>query len=189
MKITLSRILFFVFSFAFLANPAIAFDDESGSSASGQTMYTMTNLWYEKPKKILPLFHKGNMIPVGTKVKIDDTSSKVIEFTREDGMSFRIYSQKYYKMTGDEMAKLLFSKNNPTAKGGKFHSFTQMERDQIKLGKLKKGMSRDAAIMAYGYPPTHKNPDVNADTWEVWEHRWNRFIITFKDNKISNIQD
>jgi hypothetical protein len=92
-------------------------------------------------------------------------------------------------MGGDELAKLLFGPSNPTAKGGKFHSFSKMEREQIKLGQLKKGMSRDAALMAYGYPPTHKNPDVNANTWELWVNRWNRLIVTFKDNKISNIQD
>lgn len=192
MKITLSRILFLFFSFIVSVNTAFAFEEDQGASSastSGNALYTQTNIWYEKPMKIFPLFHKGVIIPVGTKVKIEDTSGKALEFSREDGMRFRIYTKKYYSMSGDEMAKLLFGANNPTAKGGKFHSFSKMEREQIKLGQIKKGMSREAVIMAYGYPPTHVNPSLQADTWQLWQNRWNRLIITFKDNKVSNIQD
>ncbi|MGD8926424.1 MAG: hypothetical protein PVG20_06225 [Thioalkalispiraceae bacterium] len=184
MKITIGRVLVLFLSFFITFTTALA--DEGVTE--GQSVYTQTNLWYEKPMKILALFHKGTMLPVGTKVKIDDIGGSAIEFTREDGMEFRVYT-KYYRMDGDELAKLLFGKDNPMAQGGKFHKFTKMEREQIKLGQIKKGMSREAVIMSYCYPPTHKNPDLNADTWQLWKNRWNRMIITFKDNKVSNIRD
>jgi hypothetical protein len=176
-------------SFTILSCASGSGGSSSVPSQAGKTAYTLTNLWYEKPMKLLPIFHKGTMIPVGTKVKIEDTSSSTIEFSREDGMRFRIYSQKYYKMTGDEMAKQLFGDKNPTAKGGKFHQFSKMEREQIKRGQVKKGMSKDAVIMAYGYPPTHVNPSIEANTWQVWKNRWNRMIINFKGGKVSSIQD
>ena len=197
MKIASNRVFFLILTVFLSFNIAYAFDDEEeegGSSSAkpaptGSALYTQVNIWYEKPMKILPLFHKGVMIPAGTKVTLGDTNRKALVFTREDGMRFRIYSYKYYQMHGDEMAALIFGKDNPMAKGGKFHKFTKMEREQIKRGKLKKGMSREAAIMAYGYPPTHVNPDVNADTWQLWENRWNRLIVYFKNNKIDQIQD
>lgn len=199
MKIVFNKFLLLLFTFFVTFNVALAFDDdeedEYGSSKpakpsiEGQVMYTMTNLWYEKPMKILPLFHKGTILPVGTKVTLGDMNSKALKFTREDGMEFRVYTRKYYKLTGQEMAERLFSNKNPMAKGGKFHKFSKIERQQIKLGQLKKGMSREAALMAYGYPPTHANPDVNADTWNLWQSRWNRLIVNFKNGKISNIQD
>lgn len=158
------------------------------SAAAGQTMYTTSNIWYEKPQKIFPLFHKGVMIPVGTKVTITDLSGSSLSFEK-GGIQYRMYSKKYYQMSGDDMMNKYFSKTNPTAKGGQFHKFTKKEQKAIKSGKLVVGMSRDAAIMSYGLPPTHVNPDVNADTWQVWENRWNRLIVSFNKNKISNIKD
>lgn len=194
MKVTLSRFLILLFTFFFSLNIALAFDDEDESKANtasteGQTLYTQTNIWYEKPMKILPLFHKGAMLPVGTKITLGDMNSKALKFTREDGMQFRIYTRKYYQMTGPEMAELLFGKSNPMTKGGKFHKFSKMERQQIKLGQIKKGMSRQAVIMAYGYPPRHVNPSIEADTWQLWKSRWDRMIINFENNKVSHIKD
>lgn len=184
MRIMLGRIL--ILSLSFFISLNLAFADEG--EMEGQFVYTQTNLWYENPMKILALFHKGTMLPVGTKVKITDIGGSAIEFTREDGMEFRVYT-KYYKMDGDEFAKLLFNTNNPMTNGGKFQKFSKMEREQIKLGQIKKGMSRDAVIMSYCYPPRHKNPDINASTWQLWKNRWDRLVVTFANNKISYIQD
>ena len=195
MKIVLSRFLLLLFAFFVSANIALAFDDEDEEapaakpSLEGQTLYTKTNIWYERPTKILILFHAGAILPVGTKITLGDMSSKAIKFTTKDGRNFRIYTRKYYKLTGPEMAKLLFSSKNPMAKGGTFHKFSKMEQKQIKLGEIKKGMSRKAVIMAYGYPPTHANPNLEQNTWTLWKTRWNRLIITFQNGKVSNIKD
>jgi len=194
MKMVFSRFLLLLFTFVVSLNIAHAFDeDEEGSTTSsvkeGQALYTQTNIWYEKPMKILILFHAGAILPVGTKVTIEDMSSKALVFTREDGMKFRIYTRKYYNLTGEEMAKLLFGSKNPMAKGGKFHKFSKMERKQIKQGQIKKGMSREAVIMAYGYPPTHVNPSLKQDTWQLWVTRWNKLRVTFANDKVSHILD
>lgn len=198
MKIAFNRFILLLFTFFISFNIALAFDDEEefGDSSKpkkpsieGQALYTQTNIWYEKPMKIFPLFHRGAILPVGTKVTLGDMNNKALKFTREDGMEFRMYSRKYYNMTGPEMADLMFGKNNPMAKGGKFHKFSKMERQQIKLGVLKKGMSRKAAIMAYGYPPTHVNPNIESDTWQLWKSRWDKMIVNFQNGKISSIQD
>ena len=29
-------------------------------------------------------------------------------------------------------------------------------------------MSKDAVLMAYGYPPDHKTPKLEDDTWSYW---------------------
>ena len=196
MKIVLSRFLLLLFAFFVSANIAFAFDDDEDEetpaaqpSLEGQVLYTQTNIWYQRPTKILILFHLGNILPVGTKITLGDMNSKALKFTSEDGTHFRIYSRKYYKLTGAEMAKLLFSNKNPMAKGGTFHKFSKMEQKQIKLGQIKKGMSKKAVIMAYGYPPTHANPNLEQDTWRLWKTRWDRLIITFQNDKVSNIKD
>lgn len=185
MKILLSRFLLLLLVSFVSLNTTFASDDD----IEGQSLYTLTNIWYEKPQKILILFHAGAMLPVGTKVTIDDVSSKAIKFTDKNGQNFRIYTRKYYKLTGPEMAKLLFSKENPMAAGGPFQKFSKMEQEQIKLGKIKKGMGRQAVIMAYGYPPTHVNPSIEQDVWQLWKTRWNKLKVTFKDGKVSEVID
>ncbi len=197
MKIVLSRYLLLLFAFTLSLNTAFAdmFDEEEDQSATAKTvpegtpLYTTINIWYERQGKIFPLFHRGAILPVGTKVTLGDMNSKAFKFKTEVGTEYRIYSRKYYKMTGQEMSNLFFSSKNPMAKGGQFHKFSKTEQKQIKSGKLIVGMSRKAAIMAYGYPPTHVNPDINADTWQLWKSRWDKLQVTFKNNKISNILD
>jgi len=199
MKFAYSRFLLLLLTFFVSINVANAFEDEDEEESSesaaakpsmeGKVVYTKTNIWYERPTKILILFHAGVMLPVGTKVTLGDMNSKALRFQREDGMQFRIYTRKYYNLTGPEMAKLLFSKENPMAKGGAFHKFSKMERKQIKLGQIKEGMSKQAVIMAYGYPPTHVNPSIESDSWQLWKTRWNRLIVNFKNGKVSSIQD
>ncbi|VAW95791.1 hypothetical protein MNBD_GAMMA21-1548 [hydrothermal vent metagenome] len=197
MKIVLSRYLLLLFALTFSLNTAFAdmFDEEEDQNTTAKTvpegtpLYTTINIWYERPTKIFPLFHRGAILPVGTKVTLGDMNSKAFKFKTESGAEYRIYSRKYYSMTGQEMSNLFFSKKNPMAKGGQFHKFSKMEQKQIKAGILKKGMSRKAAIMAYGYPPTHVNPDINADVWQLWKSRWDKIQVTFTKDKITNILD
>lgn len=186
MKTIFNRSVLVLFAFLLSFNSALASDDEE--SLEGKTLYSTINLWYERPTKLLPLFHAGVILPVGTKVTFGDMNRKAFKFKTEDGTQFRVYSRKYYKLTGPEMIKLMFSSKNPMEKGGKFHKFSKMEQKQIKLGQLKKGMSRKAAIMAYGYPPTHANPNLEADNWQLWKSRWKKMAVTFENDKISNIR-
>ena len=198
MKIVFSRFLILLVVFFVSINTAFAFGDEDDedeefskpkASVEGQVRYTTTNIWYQKPGKILILFHAGAMLPVGTKITLGDMNRKALKFKDENGTRFRIFTRKYYNLTGPKMAKLLFSKKDPLAKGGQFQKFSKMEQKQIKLGRIKKGMSKQAVIMAYGYPPTHVNPSIESDTWQLWKTRWNKLRVTFEDGKVIRILD
>ncbi len=198
MKIVFSRFLILLVVFFVSINTAFAFGDEDDedeeiskpkASVEEQTRYTTTNIWYQKPGKILILFHAGAMLPVGTKITLGDMNRKALKFKDENGTKFRIFTRKYYNLTGPKMAKLLFSKKDPLAKGGQFHKFSKMEQKQIKLGRIKKGMSKQAVIMAYGHPPTHVNPSIESDTWQLWKTRWNKLRVTFEDGKVIRILD
>jgi uncharacterized membrane protein len=198
MKIVFSRFLILLVVFFVSINAAFAFGDEDDedeefskpkASVEGQVRYTTTNIWYQKPRKILILFHAGAMLPVGTKIILGDMNRKAVKFTDEHGTKFRIFTRKYYNLTGPAMAELLFSKKDPLAKGGKFHKFSKMEQKQIKRGQIKKGMSKQAVIMAYGPPPTHVNPSIEQNVWQLWKTRWNKLQVTFENGKVSRILD
>jgi hypothetical protein len=44
-------------------------------------------------------------------------------------------------------------------------------------------MSKDAVVMAYGYPPDHKTPSLKTDLWTYWENRLISITVQFADGK------
>lgn len=159
-------------------------------AADGQ-MYTTVNIWYEKPMKIPSTnYHKGAMLPVGTKVRLEDVETKRIVFTDEHGGKYRIICYlKHHNVPGPQLAQKLFSEKNPMAKGGAFSTLTNKEKQNVKGGTIAVGMSKKAVIMAYGYPPTVQTPTTESNSWTYWKHRWDTMIVTFTNGKVSNIKD
>jgi len=70
-----------------------------------------------------------------------------------------------------------------------FSKFTALERTQIDNGTVAIGMSKDAVIVAIGYPPITETPNLDGNTWVYWSGRYNKFNVHFKDGKVSRIQD
>lgn len=152
--------------------------------AAGTEQYTQVNIWYEKPTKILSTnYHVGAILPAGSKIKLGEVETKSIRFTDANGTEYRIICElKFNNVPGPELAKRLFGASDPMAKGGKFEKFTKDERDFIKAGYVREGMSRDAVLMAYGYPPTIRTPDVSQSIWTFWKNRWVTEIARFDES-------
>ncbi|MEW6379703.1 MAG: caspase family protein [bacterium] len=160
--------------------------------AAGKTYFTRVNIWYEKPDQIPSTnYHRGARLPVGTKVTIRQQSNGKIRFA-VDGASTvytLVYIPKHGRMTMEEFFSHYFSEENVMAEGGKFSQFTPEEQDNIKHGTLAEGMCKEAVLMAYGYPPKHKTPNISNNVWIFWENNHNKIVVTFQDNKIANIKD
>lgn len=134
----------------------------------GKTFYTMANIWYEKPSEIFSAnYHRGSIIPVGTKVKIEKISGR--------GMTEWDYFDQY------------FSEENPMRKDGPFEKLSEDEKNNIRIGEINEGMSKSAVLMSYGYPPSHKTPSLKNDIWIYWVNRFAQRVIYFKDDKVIKI--
>lgn len=152
----------------------------------GGTYYTNFNIWYEKPMKILSTnYHKGAMLPIGTEVEILKNKKDEIEFRdKQTGTKFRIVlAEKYTPLSGEEFLNRYFSQEN-ILKSAKYRGFSEMEKENIQSGTLREGMSRDAVIAAYGYPPTHRTPSLKDAVWTYWRSRYVDFMIQFRDGKL-----
>lgn len=157
----------------------------------GKIFYTTANMWYEKPDNFCSInFHKGMLIPAGTKVEILKYRGHRINFSyKENGETYSyIHSTKHSKIKLDELFDRYFSKESVMAEGGKFSKFTKREQEDIEQGIIVPGMSKDAVLMAYGYPPTHKTPNLTSDAWTYWNSRAGRIIVYFKDGVISKVE-
>jgi len=131
-------------------------------------------------------YHWGTMLPVGTKVSVSRLESDKIVFNKEDDLTYVNFTiakgRRYVDIDDDVLLKRYFSDTNPF-EGERFSKFSDEEKNNIKEGKIAAGMSKDAVVMAYGYPPTDKTPNLTDD---VWQYRAGRvsFKIIFKDDKI-----
>ena len=185
MKLLFPKLLITLFAVLAL-NTAVIADD----SMEGKTAYTVVNIWYDHPMKILSTnYHAGAMLPMGTKVTIDEVNRKAITFTEESGATYRIRIHiKHNNIPAEKLVHRLFSAKDPKAKGGKFTKFSKKERNNIENGTIAMGMSKEAVIMAYGYPPTVRTHNIKQNSWTYWKNRWVTRVIRFKNNKVSNIQ-
>ena len=161
------------------------------NEVEGKAFFTTANMWYEKPNNFCSTnFHKGAIIPAGTKVVIDRCRGTKIKFTEvETGATYTyLHAKKHSRIKLEQLFYRYFTKDNPMSPGGAFSKFTAKEEENIKNGTINIGMSKEATIMAYGYPPTHKTVALENDVWTYWRARAGRIVVHFKDNKISYIE-
>lgn len=158
----------------------------SGSAMAGQTgkFYTKSNIWYEKPSKILSTnYHKGVMIPIGTEAEVIKSSRKAIQF-RIGGQVYKIQLvKKFTTLSEAEFFDRYFSRDN-VLNSSEFTSLTSEEQKAVKEGKIVSGMTKSAVLLSYGYPPTHRTPTTENDTWTYWDSRLQNFLLQFKDGKV-----
>jgi len=99
------------------------------------------------------------MIPVGAKVKIDLCKK------RQDHV--------HHCIRGDS---------------GFLGKFNAEENTHIKSGTISEGMSKETVLMAYGYPPSRRRPDLKSGTRTYWDGRFAGFLVIFQNNGLTPIE-
>ena len=164
---------------------------ETVTDVKGEIFYTTANMWHENPSNFCSVnFHRGNIIPAGTKVKIIKCNRSRIKFYDKDTeMTYTyIHSRKHSRIKLQELFNRYFSEEDVMAEGGKFSKFTKEEQVNVEEGIIAVGMSKEAVLMAYGYPPTHQTRSLKNNTWTYWESRAGRVVVYFKDNVVTDIE-
>lgn len=167
-----------------------AFSAEKKSTlkdAEGKTYYTVVNIWYENPAEIASTnYHKGQLLPINTQVKIGSARKSGITFTDDNNITYTIQIvRKHTPIPAEEVFKRYFSEAKMDL--GKFNA---NERENIEAGTIVEGMSKAAVLAAYGYPPTHMTPSLENNPWKYWINRFVNFHVFFnKDGKVDRIGD
>ncbi|HDZ01481.1 MAG TPA: hypothetical protein ENH52_08470 [Nitrospirae bacterium] len=175
-------LLAFVFSLLLFISSA-----EAGRDVVGKAFYTTANIWYERPAKIYSTnYHKGAILPVGTKVTIKKVGSRGISFVDNNGLDYRIvYVKRHHpNVSVWDYFDQYFSEKDPMRRGGPYKKFSKTEQDNIKKGIIVAGMSKDAVLMSYGYPPSVKTPSLKSNNWVYMKSRFVTKSVIFKDNKV-----
>lgn len=153
---------------------------------AGKTVYTQRNLWVISGEHETTNYRRGEMIPVNSKVRIDGTGRRTIQATvLESGRSITVINvAKYTKKDIRGIYDRYFAVSPVD-----MSRFGADERRAIKAGRVERGMSKDAVLIARGYPPAHETPSTEQDEWRYWKGSYNTVLVRFDNDRVSSIKD
>lgn len=157
---------------------------EAITATKGETYYTQFTLCYEELRHLTTNYRKGVLVPVNTEVTFVKSTSGEIHVKLLDGLVLRIENVREF--SGEDIVgifKRTFGKEKVN-----LDKFSATDRENILLGNIEVGMSKDAVIKAYGYPPRHQTPSLDGNQWRYWRNRFATSIVQFKDGKLAEIQ-
>jgi len=161
-------------------------EDIPAHIAVGDTYYTQFVIQYEKQTYLTTNYRRGTLVPVNTKVRLLEITSKTIKVELLD-VAMPLLIKNVEKHTGDDVFQafdeLFAIQKRSLAK------FNSLEKRQIEDGTVAKGMRKDAVIVAIGYPPITETYNLKVNTWVYWSGRFNKFNVNFKNDKVSSIVD
>jgi hypothetical protein len=145
-------------------------------------LYTAYNIWWEQPGKVWSTnYQKGQLLPAGTAVRDAKQTRKSIQFTdvKTDVTYTIVFVPKHHpgKSIGDIYQRYITDKSLDQLTEG----FSQSEKDAIKAGSVVNGMSKEAVLVCYGYPPEIATPNTKLDHWQYWRHRFKSYAIDFDE--------
>ena len=175
----------------FILMPVFVYAD----SSTDQKSYTAYNIWRGPSSNMKCINYKmsNDFIPAGTEVlnprvraelndDFEPEIKKIVFKIASSGETITIgFTSKWHpgKSINDCKEKMFTNKN--------FDEMTKdmkdFEKAAIEEGILVEGMSREAVIMSYGYPPEHQTSSFKNDTWMYWMKKVRRKKICFEDDK------
>lgn len=193
---TLSKISSKLFVFAALAfamagcSSLKVADANDGSNLIGAAdVYTLVNLHPDEVKARLYTvnYQQPGLIPVCTKVTLIDANRKALKFKVVDiDRQYMYYLHRSLPEPFTQHLGQIFGKQCPK---DKIATMSKLDRDGIKAGIAKLGMTKDAVYIAMGPPPAHATRSLESNEWTYWQNRWGTMRVEFKNGKVSRIVD
>lgn len=128
------------------------------------------------------------LIPVCSEVTITDIGEKEIELTYM-GKEYSYEWDKHTRGAGVSLIENFQEYFGKQCDQQKINSLSQIDKDGIKSGTPKIGMTKTGILFAMGKPPVHATPSLESNTWMYWLNRWKRQAIEFDSNgKVKEIR-
>lgn len=151
----------------------------------GQQYYTRHCFMFEKGAAETTNYWRGSLVPINTQVMLVALDGKKMVVRLPSGETVSIDNiEKFSRRSTSTIAHdLLATQPVPI---GKFNDATA---SAIKSGILKMGMTKEQVIMARGYPPGHKTPSLDFDTWTYWSSRFVTQSLVFSNGVLVRGRD
>jgi hypothetical protein len=174
----------FLFACAGRPAPDVAAAPDA-AAAPDQTRYTAHSFFYDKGKHLTTNYRTGTLVPINTKVRIVSSGSKNIKIElAEGGQAIEIENVANY--SGQDTSGILGRMFSPAPID--LSRFSDQDRSLILTGQVGVGMSKEAVLLALGYPPSHKTPSLESDAWTYWRNRFVTFVVEFENGKVARVR-
>ena len=154
-----------------------------GLSGAAQ-VYTLTNLHPDDERVTLYTgnFQQPGLIPICSEVILTYADQWYLSFkVVATGTEYGYYEHPVAAEPLLTNAARYFGRACPQAE---LDALTPLEKDGVRLGVVKKGMRKQAVILAAGYPPLRDTPKLDAPTWRYWISRMRYFTVKFDDKGV-----
>lgn len=167
-------------------------DERVVKTMQGKTIYSKVGI-HGEPKGGTVVMYSTNYYslpvfwPAGTKFRLEEANSRrFILKSLSDSQTLTInYVEKHSLMSVGDYLKMMFS----TQQVGRPSGMSDSDWSLVQKGRFAKGMSRDAFILAMGFPPKTLTPNANAERLVYQARRFNNTIFNFKGGKLAEIQE
>lgn len=144
---------------------------------AGKQYYTRNCFMYERGVTETTNYWRGILVPINSQVTLVSLNETSMVLRLADGENVRIENvERFSRRSMSTIAhNLLATQPIPIDK------FDNATANAIKNGALKIGMTKEQVIMARGYPPGHKTPTLDSDTWTYWSSRFVTQTLVFSN--------
>ncbi len=149
--------------------------------------YLAHNVWMEKPEALYACNYKrGILIPAGSEVglieqRVDRRNRTYLYFEIPvfGNKGFNVYIQE--KLQGEDFTLEQLKEQMFTTKTFKEMTANLPENivNAIERGEILKGMSKEAVLISWGYPPHATTFSTSLNTWIYPMNRWKKHEIIF----------
>lgn len=155
---------------------------------SGQ-LVTLTNLHPDEGQgRLWSLnYQQSGLLPMCTPITVEQfDEAKLVFSVAQTGRSYEYYFHDSMARSHADHLSMYFGREctppDPDA-------YTDAELSAISAGKVEEGMSKAAVVYSLGYPPGHRTPSLQMDSWSYWKSKHNRIAVEFDEDRVVSIRD
>lgn len=153
-------------------------------------VYTLVNLHPDEDDRELSSVNyldDDGLIPLCTPIRVTFLNTEGLDFTvLSSGRSYHYEFHKTMKESPSEHVAKFFG---TSCDASVVATFDEIDQKGIREGKALEGMSKQAVLLAIGYPPEHETPSLEEDRWRYWESTFDKVDVIFENGRVSKIED
>lgn len=173
------RVTVLVIAAATVAGCSVKVPPELKKHYMERPLYTCCNLYVQNGEMTDANYRDGEMIPLGTPVKVKNLGPDSVTFEAAG----KVVTLKHVYGVNQESYKQYFDKILvETNRAQMVANFPPIIRKAIEEGRVEAGMKRGEVVLSLGFPPTDDNPSPEASQWKYWYSKGKSYTLSFDSN-------
>ncbi len=156
--------------------------------------YTRVNFWHEFKRHLSTNYQRGVFVPINSRARLSPVMrrevsrrrmSEIAELTvrlLDSNTTVRITNVR--QRSGLLLNDIVYRMFSPEPVD--LSAFDEEMQSLIKSGTLREGMTRYQVLLTRGYPPEHRTPSLESDTWTYWSSRFVSHSLVFSDGRLTS---